>query len=226
MSTCSRDAGRSNGKGNPPTDATSTAVRAFLRSLRPLQPLPGTHCVDRAPPAVYVTALTGVKPPSPPVSASRRSLGQQRRWERERGMREGKAKENKPRNMHIDSKRGAAQRARRQRELATEIRHLQRVPGATRTAADTQTLRRRVERAHKLLDADRYCDLDGTLEKQLYSFIYDDGPLRRWAPYDDLPWTPVPTVISTLPASGSAATQDVLDQDDDSWEGDDYSMGS
>ncbi|KAF7332588.1 hypothetical protein MKEN_00141600 [Mycena kentingensis (nom. inval.)] len=220
MPTCPRDVGRSNATGDSLTDATSTAVQSFLSSLRPLQPLPGTHGANSEPPSIYVEALTGVRPLSAPLCPSRRSLGQKRRWERERGMREGEAKENRPRGIHVDSKRGAGQRARRQRELAAEIRSLQCVPGATRTAANTQTLRRRVEHAHKMLNADRYCDPDGTLEKQLYSFIYDDGPLRRWAPYDNLPWTPVPTIISTLPASGSAATEDVLGQDVGSWEGD------
>ncbi|KAF7307910.1 hypothetical protein MKEN_01151800 [Mycena kentingensis (nom. inval.)] len=180
---CPRDTGRSNGTGNPPTDATSTAVQAFLCSLRPLQPLPGMNAVDTAPPAIYVEALTGVKPSSTPLGPSRRSLGQQRRWERERGMREDKAKENRPRNIHVDSKRGAGQRARRQRELATEIRSLQRVPVATRTAADSQTIRRRVERAHKMLDADRHCDPDATLETQLATLIYESGPLAKYGPY-------------------------------------------
>ncbi|KAF7303000.1 hypothetical protein MKEN_01262900 [Mycena kentingensis (nom. inval.)] len=80
---------------------------------------------------------------------SRRSLGQQRRWERERERvaRDGKGKENtRPRSVYVDTKRGAGQRARRQRELAAEIRDLQGPPGGHCSASDSQKLRRRVNR--------------------------------------------------------------------------------
>ncbi|KAF7308757.1 hypothetical protein MKEN_01074800 [Mycena kentingensis (nom. inval.)] len=177
-----RDTGHSSAKENPSTDATSTAARAFLRSLRPLRSFPGSEDVDMSPPAAYVEALTGVKS-SVTASSNRRSMGQRRRWERERGMREGKEKENRPRNTNVDSKRGAGQRARRQRELAAEIRSLQRIPAAVRTAANSQTIRRRVERAHKMLDADHDCDPDSTLENQLEKFIYDGGSLAKYGPY-------------------------------------------
>nr|GAT50109.1 predicted protein [Mycena chlorophos] len=113
----------------------------------------------------------------PATPYERRSAGQKRRREREARER----RENPP--QVFDARRSAAQRARRQRELAAEIQANLRIPQYSDERAQNgrsiaQSLRRKVEKANRMLDEDPDCDTTESLTKALWD-EHDANNTRR-----------------------------------------------
>ncbi|KAJ6499654.1 hypothetical protein C8R47DRAFT_294922 [Mycena vitilis] len=99
----------------------------------------------------------------PQSEFERRSLSQKRRRERESKENKGKPKHLKP----VNPNRSAAQRARRQRELASTIEGLLQSRERENIRSRAQTLRRRVEEGERRLDADPECDPTQALDRAL-----------------------------------------------------------
>ncbi|KAJ6563312.1 hypothetical protein DFH09DRAFT_1082369 [Mycena vulgaris] len=102
----------------------------------------------------------------------RRSPGQKKRRERE-------AKENKPKGSKIvNLRRCVAQRARQQRELATDIEKLLNTRNRGNVRSQAQSLRRKVEEGERRLKSDPICDPSEVLNQALdHEYVMNE--LRR-----------------------------------------------
>ncbi|KAJ6483675.1 hypothetical protein DFH09DRAFT_1106772 [Mycena vulgaris] len=85
----------------------------------------------------------------------RRSLGQRKRRQKEKENRGQSGPLNGPKL--LNPRRSAAQRGRRQRELAEQIEGLLQTKGPVNFRSQAQTLRRRVEQAEQRLEFDAVC---------------------------------------------------------------------
>ncbi|KAJ7303144.1 hypothetical protein DFH08DRAFT_825997 [Mycena albidolilacea] len=112
---------------------------------------------------------------------NRRSLGQKKRRHRE--------KENRKRvrvksalldgPTLVNPRRSAAQRGRRQRELAKQIQGLLETKSPENVRSRAQTLRRRVEEAERRLEFDAVCDPTEALDQVLDKEFEINNPRRE-----------------------------------------------
>jgi len=184
------------------TAATGLTLAANLssapRPLRPLLPRPSSetreelswvqsgHTGSHEPPRKKSKAAPKRRKPlesenTPTVIYERRSAAQKRRRERE-----AREREDGPIQLQSDTvhpKRSASQRARRQRELAAQIHANLHVPEFSRERTENkrsiaQSLRRKVDKANRLLDRDPDCDPTGALTDALWA-EHDANNARR-----------------------------------------------
>ncbi|KAJ7906984.1 hypothetical protein B0H13DRAFT_2273863, partial [Mycena leptocephala] len=107
----------------------------------------------------------------------RRSLGQKKRRHREKENRKHSALLDGP--TLVNPRRSAAQRGRRQRELAKQIQGLLQTTSPDNVRSRAQTLRRRVEEAERRLGFDAVCDPTGALNQVLDKEFEINNPRRE-----------------------------------------------
>ncbi|KAJ7921602.1 hypothetical protein B0H13DRAFT_2267770, partial [Mycena leptocephala] len=79
----------------------------------------------------------------------------------------------------VNQRRSAAQRGRRQRELAKQIQGLLQTTSPDNVRSRAQTLRRRVEEAERRLEFDGVCDPTGALNQVLDKEFEINNPRRE-----------------------------------------------